>query len=154
MLVPAVVHAVFGLVVELDEVAFGEVETLEVRVGGADTEGDMGRVGDDGEVDPMGVMYPVARVVMRRDGDSWRHGREEATDDFVGGHTEGFEDGEEEGAPFGVVQPGHLKAASEEVIAIDKDNFADPPRVVAGTDHAHIALAGFFVLPELGAAFG
>jgi hypothetical protein len=112
MLIPAVVHAVFGLVVELDEVAFGEVETLEVRVGGADTEGDMGRVGDDGEVDPMGVMHPVARVVMRRDGNPWRHGGEEATDDFVGGHTEGFEDGEEEGAPFRVVQPGHLKTAS------------------------------------------
>ena len=112
VLVPAVVHAVFGLVVELDEVAFGEIEALEVLVGGADTKGDMGRVGEDGEVDSMGVMYPVPRVVMRRDGDPWRHGREEATDNFVGGHAEGFEDGEEEGAPFWVVQPGHLEAPS------------------------------------------
>jgi hypothetical protein len=94
VLAPAVVHAVFGLVVELDEVAFGEVEALKMRVGGADTKGDVGRVGNDGKVDPMGVMHPVARVMMRRDGDPGRHGREEATDDFVGGHAEGIEDGE------------------------------------------------------------
>jgi len=112
VLIPAIVHAVFGLVVELDEVAFGEIEALEVRVGGADTKGDMRRISDNGEVDPMGVMHPITRVVVRRDGDSWRHGCEKATDDFVGGHAEGVEDGEEERAPFWVVQPGHFEAPS------------------------------------------
>jgi len=94
VLPPAVVHTVFRLVVKLDEVAFSQVEALKMRIGGADTKGDVGRVGDNGKVNPMGVMHPVARVMMWRNGDPGGHGRKEATDDFVGGHAEGIEDGE------------------------------------------------------------
>lgn len=110
------------LVVELDQGPFGHVVPLQFRHRGPHAEGHLARVRQHGQVDAVRVVDPVARVVVRGDGDAGGHGRQEAAHHLVQGDAQGLEDGRQKRAPLGVVHPGQLEAAPEEVVAVDEDD--------------------------------
>lgn len=110
------------LVVQLHNGPLRHLIPLEPRHRGPHPKGHPRGVRDDGQVAAVGVVHPVARVVVRGDGDAGRHGGQEAAHDFVEGHAEGLEDGGQQRAPLGVVDPGELEAALEEVVGVDEDD--------------------------------
>jgi len=70
----------------------------------------------------VGVVDPVARVVVRGDGDPGGHGRQEAAHDLVQRDAQRVEDGGQQRTPLGVLQPGELEGAPQEVVAVDEDD--------------------------------
>ena len=135
-LVPAVVHAVLGPVVELDADARLERHPLHRRLRRPHLEGHHRRVREDGHVHTVGLGSPPARVVVHLDRVVRRQAGQQASHDPVRPDAQAREDRMQLRRPrLPPRQPVHVL---DQVVAEPEDDLPHPEPVVHRTADAHV----------------